>query len=360
MASLPPWVLLALGMLLTLSFFVIGMKIGEKKGWKAAKKAEKKAKTRQRRQADRADARMENMARRLGDSAEIVEEDFDDDLPPPLTISDVMPVVRANLDEILDELAEEGVYSEPDIRKEMTWVKSVLDCYVGAPVLTRLDRARGGRAVLAGHIDLSDSVHCTILFLDLRGFTRATEDMANEYIMRLLNAYLRVLAEVVISHGGTVDKFIGDNIMATFGAPKPVENSADAAMSCALVMIEQMKKVNEQLVESGASTLEPSIGIGTGPIIGGTLGGFKRRAYTVIGPAVNRAARLESATRSVECDVLIDDASYKMLTWPPSEMKAHYGLGMKGIPHKVPAWSWSRPTVGSKHDPDAPMSVDPL
>ena len=163
--------------------------------------------------------------------------------------------------------------------------------------------------------------------------------------MRLLNVYLRQMGEVVAAHDGIVDKFIGDNVMATFGVLRPVQNAAQSAAACAQAMIERMEDINKQLKERGLPSLRPSVGLASGEMVAGTLGGSKRRSFTVIGACVNRASRLENATRDLGVDLLMDRASYDQLSDPPWGMKVHHRVELRGVDEAILAWSWTRPRV---------------
>ena len=163
--------------------------------------------------------------------------------------------------------------------------------------------------------------------------------------MRLLNVYLRQMAEVVSAYGGVVDKFIGDNVMATFGVLEPVDNAAQSATECAQSMIERMVEINAQLSERGLPSLRPSVGLASGEMVAGTLGGLKRRSFTVIGACVNRAARLEYGTRELGVDLLMDHVSYEQLDKPPWGMKVHHQVQLRGMEAPILAWSWTRPRI---------------
>ena len=162
--------------------------------------------------------------------------------------------------------------------------------------------------------------------------------------MRLLNVYLRQMAIVVEEAGGVVDKIIGDNVMATFGVLKGLENPSQAACGCAQSMIETMEHINAQLAERGLPSLRPSVGIAVGEVVAGTLGGSSRRSFTVIGAAVNRASRLESHTRALGVDLLMDHQSYELLADPPWGMKVHLGH-LPGLEEPLMAWSWTKPRI---------------
>jgi len=135
-----------------------------------------------------------------------------------------------------------------------------------------------------------EELEATILFSDIRGFTTLSERLPPKKLGSLLATHLAAMAEVVLAHGGTVDKFAGDAVMAVFGAPDPVTDHAERALRCAIAMQARQAELNE-----GAELpLEMGIGVNTGVVIAGTVGGGGRLEYTVLGDPVNVAQRLQS------------------------------------------------------------------
>jgi len=264
--------------------------------------------------------------------------------PPPLGFADLQSLLESYPFEAIQELRGMGHLKEDKDQALLLWQQQVLAAYVGAPVLDKL-RAADDTDVAAGAIELAQTVSGAILFFDLRGFTIATEHLGGAYVMRLLNVYLRQMAQVVAEAGGVVDKFIGDNVMATFGVLKGLDNPSQAACDCAQSMIENMEHINEQLAERGLPSLRPSVGLSFGEVVSGTLGGSKRRSFTVIGAAVNRAARLESHTRELGVDLLMDHRSYELLDDPPWGMKVHHRVALRGVEEPLMAWSWTKPRI---------------
>jgi class 3 adenylate cyclase/ActR/RegA family two-component response regulator len=136
-----------------------------------------------------------------------------------------------------------------------------------------------------------EEVEATILFSDIRGFTTLSERLSPKEVASVLAVHLAAMAEVVLAHGGTIDKFAGDAVMAVFGAPDHVPDHAERALRCALAMQARQAELND-----GAELpLEMGIGVNTGVVIAGTVGGAGRLDYTVVGDAVNVAQRLQSA-----------------------------------------------------------------
>jgi adenylate cyclase len=152
----------------------------------------------------------------------------------------------------------------------------------------------------------------TVLFCDLKGFTSLTRERSAagqaEAHVRQLNTYLAAMVDVILAHGGTVDKFIGDAVMAVFGSPvgRGVREEARAAVVCALEMGLALEHLNAIWQGEGGPSLANGIGIASGPAVVGQIGSPKRMEFTVIGDTVNRAARLESLTRQVGAAVLFD------------------------------------------------------
>ncbi len=136
----------------------------------------------------------------------------------------------------------------------------------------------------------------TIMMSDLRGFTALSERMDPSDLISLLNHYLETMTDAIQSNGGTIIEFIGDGILAIFGAPLSYEDHASKAVAAALQMEASMKKINDWNEERGYSALEMGIGIHTGEVIVGNIGSEKRTKYGVVGAAVNLCGRIESYT----------------------------------------------------------------
>jgi PAS domain S-box-containing protein len=136
----------------------------------------------------------------------------------------------------------------------------------------------------------------TILLSDLRGFTEVCVQLEPQAVVRLLNIHLGAMADVIINHHGTIDEFLGDSILALFGAPVLAEDDARRALACALDMQRAMGGVNAQLAAEGLPTLELGIGIHTGDVVVGNIGSHKRTKYGVVGPPVNLASRIQACT----------------------------------------------------------------
>ena len=146
---------------------------------------------------------------------------------------------------------------------------------------------------------------------DLRGFSTITEPLPPEQVVEILNIYLGQMAEVITTYHGTIDEFIGDAILAVFGAPIGRDDDADRAVACAVAMQQAMHTLNARLAERGHPPLDMGIGLHTGEVVVGNIGSTRRMKYAVVGSAVNLASRIESYT--VGGQILISDACRRAL-----------------------------------------------
>jgi adenylate cyclase len=158
-----------------------------------------------------------------------------------------------------------------------------------------------------------DLLPVTVLFSDIRGFTATSERLDAQTLVALLNEYFAEMVEIVMDHGGVVDKYIGDAIMVVFGAPVPREDDALRAVRAALAMRRALARLNERLEARGVAPIRTGIGIHSGDVVAGNIGCERRMEYTVIGDAVNLASRLESCTKDVGADVVISGTTYGLV-----------------------------------------------
>jgi adenylate cyclase len=153
----------------------------------------------------------------------------------------------------------------------------------------------------------------SVLFSDLRGFTTITEKGNPEELVRQLNEYFTKMVEIVFRNGGTVDKFVGDMIMALFGAPVDDVHHADAAVTSAVEMVQELGELNRQWAAVGRTELDIGIGINSGDMIAGNIGSSAIMSYTVIGDSVNLGARLESLNKEYRTRIIISEATRSRL-----------------------------------------------
>jgi adenylate cyclase len=149
----------------------------------------------------------------------------------------------------------------------------------------------------------------TVLFSDIRGFTTVSEKGEPEAIVRTLNEYFTRMVDIVFRHKGTLDKFVGDMVMALFGAPLDDADHAEHAVDAALDMLEELQRLNERWMAEGRPALDIGIGVHTGPMIAGNIGSEAIMSYTVIGDSVNLGARLESLNKNYGTRIIISDAT---------------------------------------------------
>ncbi len=152
-------------------------------------------------------------------------------------------------------------------------------------------------------------LEASILFADIVGFSTLSEDMAPREVALMLNAYFSRMADVIFQHDGTLDKFIGDAIMAIFGAPIPTRDHAARAVRCALEMREALKEFNAEGT-SGSPPLNFRIGINSGRVVAGDIGSVRRMEYSVLGNTVNLASRLQSMVASPG-QIAVGEATYE-------------------------------------------------
>ncbi|MFL6192931.1 MAG: adenylate/guanylate cyclase domain-containing protein, partial [Thermoanaerobaculia bacterium] len=179
----------------------------------------------------------------------------------------------------------------------------------------------------------------SVLFSDIRGFTSLAETMSPDEVASLLTEYFTVMVEIVFEHGGTLDKFIGDALMALWGAPIAHDDDPDRATRAAVAMQRALERLNDEWSRKGRPRLSVGIGISLGDVFAGNIGSDRRLEYTVIGDAVNTAARLCSEAGPGE--ILIAEPLYAALTMrPPVSALTPWPLRGKARPVPVYRVEW--------------------
>jgi adenylate cyclase len=174
-----------------------------------------------------------------------------------------------------------------------------------------------------------------IFFSDIRGFTSMSETMSPDDIANLLTEYFTEMVEIVFAHGGTLDKFMGDAIMALWGAPIATGDDPDKAMQAALDMLRVLDELNKKWAEQGRREVKIGIGINFGEVFAGNIGSDQRLEYTVIGDAVNVASRL--CSKAGPGEIVISEPFFKALKKPP-KVEASEPLALKNKAQPVPAY----------------------
>lgn len=189
--------------------------------------------------------------------------------------------------------------------KERDRLKETFGRYVTRQVADHLMQSK---QVLGGEL-----VPVTVLFSDIRSFTSISENMDPRELLDFLNEYFSGMVESVLHHHGVVDKFIGDAIMAVFGAPVPEPEDPVHAVRAALAMRDRLATINEGFRERGLPEIRAGIGLHSGQVVAGNMGHSERMEYTVIGDAVNLASRLEGMTKELKCDIVVSEDLYEQV-----------------------------------------------
>lgn len=212
------------------------------------------------------------------------------------------PLVDANDAVIGSMLVMEDITSEKRVRSTMAR-------YMSKEVADQLLEA--GESELSG----KDQT-VSILFSDVRGFTTIAEKIGARDTVTMLNSYFTEMVDVIFAHKGILDKYIGDAIMALFGAPFAGPNDADNAVATANQMLVELAALNLKRAAAGEQPIDIGLGISTGDVIVGNIGSIKRMEYTVIGDSVNLASRLEGANKAYGSKILFSEFTHARLADP--------------------------------------------
>jgi adenylate cyclase len=177
---------------------------------------------------------------------------------------------------------------------------------------------------------------CTTLFSDLRGFTSYSEETPAEEVLDVLNEYLTEMTDVILDCGGTLVSYLGDGLLAVFGAPLDQPDQRDRALAAARGMLARLERFNRRM---GADRpLRMGIGINTGHAMCGNVGSERRLEYTVIGDAINVASRIEGMTKGSGYDVFVAESTYAGLASPAPDLEFVGELAVSGRRTKVRIW----------------------
>lgn len=224
-------------------------------------------------------------------------------------------------------------------------IRGMFSSYVTERVVNELIK-NPGLAKLGG-----ERREVTILFSDVRGFTTFSEKHSPEQVVHILNEYLGEMTDIIFKWEGTLDKFVGDEIVAFWGAPLPQDNHAELAVRCTLEMAGRLNELHEKWKAEDREPLYAGFGLNTGEVIVGNIGAEgKKMDYTVIGDNVNLGARVEGLTRKYNCDIIITEAVINKIR----------GLIVQDKSWKIKVEGLDRVAVKGKDEPVAIYSISSL
>lgn len=192
-------------------------------------------------------------------------------------------------------------------QRARTRIRDLFDRYVSSAAIDQMLSNPEGVPLTGQRRELS------ILFSDIRGFTSLSEQLTPDQVVAILNEYLEEMTQIIFAHGGTIDKFLGDAILAFWNAPLEMDDYPTRAVECAIDMAHKLSALQRDWAASGEIVLRAGIGIATGTCFVGNIGSEKRLNYTVIGDTVNLASRLEALTKDVGVQILYNDRTQELL-----------------------------------------------
>jgi adenylate cyclase len=228
---------------------------------------------------------------------------------------------------------------------ERTRVHDLFSRFVPADVVDQVVASAGDNLRL-GAVERD----CTVLFSDLRGFTSFSEKLPATNVIEVVNCYLNEMTEAILAAGGTLISYMGDGIMAVFGAPLEQPDHADRALAAATEMIgPRLDTFNAWIAEHGHDhRFVMGVGINSGPVMAGNIGSEQRVEYTALGDTTNTASRLEGMTKGSGHMLFIADTTRERMKQPPSELVLVGELEVRGRVEPVPVWTVSGNSQGPK------------
>ncbi len=211
---------------------------------------------------------------------------------------------------------------------------------------TYVDPELAERVLAEGAVLEGEEVEVSVLFLDIRAFTAFAERASAREVVRTLNAFFDLVVPILVRHGGHANKFVGDGLLGVFGAPDRVADHADRAVEAAL-------EVAGAVRERYGDNLRIGIGVNSGPVVAGTVGGGGHLEFTVIGDTVNTAARVEEVTRQTGDDVLVTEATRTRLDRPDWHFAPRGTVLLKGKTERVQVHAATRVGDGTPATPGA-------
>jgi adenylate cyclase len=182
---------------------------------------------------------------------------------------------------------------------------------------------------------------CTVMFSDLRGFTTFSETRSAEEVLKILNRYLTAMTDAILAHGGTLVSYMGDGIMAIFGAPLAQPDHADRALAAAGEMLDsRLRGFNNWMRSEGLSDgFRMGIGLHSGDVMAGNVGSEQRLEYTAIGDVTNTASRIEGLTKGTPHMLFVADSTVSMLTRPVPDLVFVDEFEIRGREGRIRLWT---------------------
>jgi adenylate cyclase len=273
----------------------------------------------------------------------------------------------------LDSLFTSNAFTEKDLQICTGMAQQAAISIQNARLASRIEREAQTRAqisrlvppsvvdqVIKGELTIEKGgrlTECTMLFSDIRGFTTMSDGRPAQEIVNTLNEYFEVMVDILFKYSGTLDKFVGDEIIGLFGAPISIDDAPFKAVACGIAMLQGLEEFNRTRASENQAPIRIGIGINTGNVITGTIGSTRALQYTAIGDAMNVASRLVNVAASGE--IIISENTYRHVAGrveaaqlPPvkvkgkaEELKVYRVTGLRNLQTPVPS-DWSGPTNG--------------
>ena len=218
---------------------------------------------------------------------------------------------------------------------ERARVRDMFMRFLPEPIVDEVMATNGGALSLVGVRRVG-----SVLFSDIRGFTTFAEANSPDVVVNVLNRYLTEMSDAVLDNGGTLVAFRGDGIVAVFGAPIESADHADRALAVARDMVTtRLQRFNDWLrAEGHGDGFRIGVGVASGPFMSGNIGSERRLEYSAIGDTVNTAARIESLTRELSRPVLVDEATWSLLTTAAESLEFVDEVGIRGRRGRIKLW----------------------
>jgi adenylate cyclase len=271
----------------------------------------------------------------------------------------------------LDSLFTSNAFTEKDLQICTGMAAQAAISIQNARLATRIEKEAQTRAqisrlippsvveqVLKGELTIEKGgrqQEVTMLFSDIRGFTTMSDGRPPQEIVNTLNEYFEVMVDILFKYSGTLDKFVGDEIIGLFGAPIAIDDAPFKAVACALAMLQALEEFNRTRAAENQAAIRIGIGINTGNVITGSIGSTRALQYTAIGDAMNVASRLVNVAGSGE--IIVSEDTYRQIVGrveatalPPvkvkgkaEELKVYRLTGLRNVMTPIPG-EWSGPT----------------